>query len=178
MLYPTEVIRSVYDIDFKALYDSGVRGLIFDIDNTLVPHGAPADERAAGLFEKIHGIGFGTFVLSNNKEPRVRSFCEKTGCRYIYKAGKPSAHAYIDAMREMNTDTRDTVSIGDQIFTDIWGSSNAGIRSIMVHRIAFREEIQIHLKRIPEAVIMFFYYHFPRKKDPSLKCIFGGNGNG
>ena len=48
-LIPSAYINSTYDIDFQMLYDNGFRGLIFDIDNTLVPHGAPADDRAKKL---------------------------------------------------------------------------------------------------------------------------------
>ena len=43
--YPDEWLDSAYVIDYEQLYKEGYRGLIFDIDNTLVPHGAPADER-------------------------------------------------------------------------------------------------------------------------------------
>ena len=48
--FPDECRNSTYEIDFESLYRQGYRGLIFDIDNTLVPHGAPADERARNLF--------------------------------------------------------------------------------------------------------------------------------
>ena len=48
--YPDEYLDSAYVIDFDAWYQKGCRGVIFDIDNTLVPHGAPADERARKLF--------------------------------------------------------------------------------------------------------------------------------
>ena len=48
--FPDQYVASTYVIDFEKLYEEGVRGLIFDIDNTLVPHGAPADERAKALF--------------------------------------------------------------------------------------------------------------------------------
>ena len=44
--FPDRYIASTYVIDFEKMYEKGVRGLIFDIDNTLVPHGAPADKRA------------------------------------------------------------------------------------------------------------------------------------
>ena len=48
--FPDRYVASTYVIDFEKLYEQGFRGLIFDIDNTLVPHGAPADERAVGCF--------------------------------------------------------------------------------------------------------------------------------
>ena len=53
--YPSEDIRSTYDIDFERYYKEGYRGVIFDVDNTLVPHNAPADERAKKLFGCDHG---------------------------------------------------------------------------------------------------------------------------
>ena len=52
--YPSEDIRSTYDIDFERYYKEGYRGVIFDVDNTLVPHNAPADERAKKLFGFDH----------------------------------------------------------------------------------------------------------------------------
>ena len=84
--YPEEYLDSTYDIDFEALYKEGYRGIIFDIDNTLVPHGAKADERACALFDRLREIGFSYIMLSNNKEPRVRMFCDEVRAPYIYKA--------------------------------------------------------------------------------------------
>ena len=55
--FPDRYVASTYVIDFEKLYKNGIRGLIFDIDNTLVPHGAPADERAIRLFKRLKEIG-------------------------------------------------------------------------------------------------------------------------
>ena len=74
--YPGEYVDSTYEIDFDRLYEDGYRGVIFDIDNTLVPHGAPADERACALFAHLKELGYHCMLLSNNKEPRVKSFAE------------------------------------------------------------------------------------------------------
>ena len=56
--FPDEYLNSAYDIDYDRLYREGYRGLIYDIDNTLVPHGAPADERAIALFRHLKELGF------------------------------------------------------------------------------------------------------------------------
>ena len=72
--YPGEYVDSTYEIDFDRLYEDGYRGVIFDIDNTLVPHGAPADERACALFAHLKELGYHCMLLSNNKEPRVKMF--------------------------------------------------------------------------------------------------------
>ena len=72
--YPDVYMDSTYEIDFEQLYQDGYRGIIFDIDNTLVTHGAPADTRAIALFAELKRIGFQCCLLSNNKEPRVKMF--------------------------------------------------------------------------------------------------------
>ncbi len=158
-LYPTRRIESAYDVDYEQLYADGIRGIIYDIDNTLVEHGFPADERAVALMERLRNIGFAVLFLSNNKEPRVKSFQEKAAPwgSYLYKAGKPSSKGYKSAMEIMHTDTKSTILIGDQLFTDVWGANNVGIESILVKPIHPKEEIQIVLKRRLEAIVLFFY---------------------
>ncbi len=158
MFYPDREEDSTYDIDFEALYKNGYRGVIFDIDNTLVPHGAPADERAVALFERLRMIGFQTMLLSNNKEPRVKMFHDGVHSSYIYKAGKPGRAGYQKAMEQMGTDVNNTLFVGDQLFTDVWGAKRTGIFSILVHPIHPKEEIQIVLKRYLEKVVLFFYH--------------------
>ena len=103
ILYPDKYLDSVDQIDFGRLYQEGFRGLIFDIDNTLVPHGAPADEKAVRLFARLRQLGFDSVLLSNNKEPRVKPFADRVGSRYIYKAGKPGVKSYQKAMEWMQT---------------------------------------------------------------------------
>ena len=58
MFFPDRYVASAYVIDYEQLYEKGFRGLIFDIDNTLVPHGAPADDRAVKLFGRLKAIGY------------------------------------------------------------------------------------------------------------------------
>ena len=76
---------------------------------------------------------------------------------YIHKAGKPKPFNYKKAMEQMGTDTTNTIFVGDQIFTDIYGANLAGIRSILVKPIHPKEEIQIVLKRYLEKIVLFFY---------------------
>lgn len=156
-LYPKVYLDSTYEIDFEQYYQDGYRAIIFDIDNTLVPHGAPADQRAIALFKRLHALGYQTMMLSNNKEPRVKMFCDAVEAEYIYKAGKPNPANYREAMKRMHTDEKNTLFVGDQIFTDVWGANKAGIYSILVKPIHPKEEIQIVLKRYLEKVVLFCY---------------------
>ena len=134
-----------------------IKRLIFDIDNTLVPHGAPADKRAIELFERLKRIGFKCCLISNNQEPRVKMFNEKIQVDYVYDAHKPSTRNYRKAMEIMGTDTGSTIFIGDQLFTDVWGAKRAGIPNMLVKPIHPKEEIQIVLKRYLEKIVLYFY---------------------
>ena len=96
--YPDYEADSAYGIDYRTLYEQGYRGIIFDIDNTLVPHGAPADERACALFAHLKELGFQCCFLSNNQYERVSSFNASVGARFIENAHKPSTKNYIRAM--------------------------------------------------------------------------------
>lgn len=148
---PDEYYSSTYKIDFKKYYDMGYRGILFDIDNTLVKHNEPATSRAIQLMEKLKAIGFQVCLVSNNKEPRVAAFNKKMKVYYVYKAGKPAKKGYLKAIEKMGCTKDTTLAVGDQIFTDVIGSASIGIHTILVKPIdTSHEEIQITLKRIIE----------------------------
>lgn len=155
--YPSERINSVYEISFEHYFEKGYRGIIFDIDNTLVPHGAPSVKKAEQLFSHLRQLGFSTCLLSNNQEPRVKPFADTVGSPYICNAHKPSVKNYRRAMENMKTNLETTLFIGDQIFTDIYGANRTGIHTILVAPIHPKEEIQIVLKRYLERIVLFFY---------------------
>ena len=162
--YPDRIAESAYEIPYDYYYAQGIRGVIFDIDNTLVPHGAPADKRAVELFERLRRIGFRSCFLSNNQIGRVASFNDKIGEQFIENAHKPAVGGYERAMELLGTDRSNTIFIGDQLFTDIYGAKRAGIRNILVKPIHPKEEIQIVLKRYLEKIVLYFY----RKEEGTL----------
>ncbi|MCB7303773.1 YqeG family HAD IIIA-type phosphatase [Bariatricus massiliensis] len=164
IFYPDDYKASTYLIDFEDLYHLGYRGLIFDIDNTLVPHGAPADVRSMALFGRLRDIGFDTCLISNNQEPRVKPFAESVKSKYIFNAHKPSTKNYKKAMELMGTEKDTTIFIGDQLFTDVWGAKRTGIMSILVKPIHPKEEIQIVLKRYLEKIVLHSYKKSKKKK--------------
>lgn len=163
-LFPTEYYNSTYSIDFEKYYRLGYRGIIFDIDNTLVPHNSPQDKRSKELLNNLKDMGYNICFVSNNKEPRVKDFNQEIGGTYVFKAGKPSSKGFIKAMNNMGTTRENTLFVGDQIFTDIWGANNAKLHSILVKQISKKEEIQIILKRIIEKpIIALFLIKHPLK---------------
>lgn len=152
--YPDERVESAYVIPYEKLYEEGYRGLIFDIDNTLVPHGKPADKRAVELFERIEGLGFKCCLLSNNNSRRVEPFARKVGCEYLSMAMKPKRSGYYRAMKKLGTNLGNTIFIGDQLFTDVWGARRIGMRNILVKPINHNEKLQIIMKRGLERMVL------------------------
>ncbi len=157
IFYPDARAASSYEIDYASWYREGIRGVIFDIDNTLVMHGAPATPEAVALFQKLRNIGLDTCLISNNKAERVAPFAEAVGSRFMSKASKPSRRGYMEAMRLMGTNRNNTLFVGDQLFTDVWGANRCGIRTVLVHPIDPHEEIQIVLKRFLEKPVLWMY---------------------
>ncbi len=155
--YPEKWVTSTYSIDFEELYKEGYRGLLFDIDNTLVKHGEDATEDAIALFKRLKEIGFQICLISNNKVERVERFNKMVNVNYIYDAHKPSRKNYLKAMELMHTDLSNTMFIGDQLFTDVYGAKRCGMRHILVEPIDKKEEIQIVLKRYLERIVLHFY---------------------
>lgn len=167
--YPAECADSAYDIDYSDLYNRGYRGLLFDIDNTLVEHGAPADERAVRLMERLKKIGFQVCLISNNKEERVKRFNKDIKISYLHNAHKPAREGYFKGMKLMGTNPGNTVFVGDQLFTDVYGANRAGIKTYFVKPIGPKEEIQIVLKRYLERIVLYFYRRQKRKEGTKAK---------
>ena len=165
--YPDAWIDCTYSIDFGSWYERGFRGVIFAIDNTLVPHGAPVDKRALTLFEYLHQIGFSTCLLSNNQLSRVKPFANIVKSVFVENAYKPLIKNYLKACEMMKLEKERVLFVGDQLFTDIWGSKRAGIYNILVKPLHPKEKIQILLKRKLEWVVLYFF----RKHCPDAKLI-------
>ncbi len=163
--YPEQCAKSTYSINYQELYNKGFRGLLFDIDNTLVKHGEDATKEAIALFQRLKKIGFQLCLISNNQVERVERFNKDIQVQYIYNAHKPSRKNYLKAMELMGTDLSNTMFIGDQLFTDVYGASRAGMHNILVEPIDKKEEIQIVLKRYLEKVVLYFYRRKMKKQN-------------
>lgn len=157
LFYPYEYVNSVFAIDYNELYNRGYRGIIFDIDNTLVHHGEDSTKEVDELFRIIQAIGFKTCLLSNNNEERVTRFKKNIDSLYICNADKPKVDNYMKAVEMMNINKEETLCIGDQIFTDILGANKSGIANILVKFIQTENETKIGKRRQLEKIILKFY---------------------
>ncbi len=164
MLYPKLYYSKIGDIDFDMLKSKGIKGLVFDIDNTLSPYDvAYPDEQTVELFEELAAKGFELCLVSNNGRPRVQKFNERLNVFAVWKAKKPGTEGISRAMAQMGTDKNSSALIGDQVFTDVWCANSAGMTSILIKPKSERDEFSVRLKRIPEKLVLYFYFRKLRK---------------
>lgn len=131
-VYPT-----VSDIDPKQLAASGIRLLLADLDNTLVPYGVLEPAQCVKDWRRdLTAAGITLFLLSNSRKPgRPEAFAQKLDIPWIGHAGKPKAGGFYRAMERMGCTPEETAIVGDQIFTDILGGKNAGVTTLLVEPI-------------------------------------------
>ena len=129
--------RSIYEIDPAALARRGIRLLLADLDNTLVPYGVPEPTQPVRDWTAaLAARGITLFVLSNNRHPgRPERFSQALGVPFIGHAGKPKPGSFFRAMERMGCTQEQTAIVGDQIFTDILGGRRAGVTTLLVEPI-------------------------------------------
>jgi len=155
--YPYEYAESVFHIDYEKLFKLGYEAVIFDIDNTLVHHGADSTPEVDALFREIHNTGLKTLFLSNNNVERIERFLKNIDSPYIPYADKPKTEKYYKAVEMLGVDKDKIVVIGDQLFTDIYGANRCGMACILVKFLRRPGETKIGKKRMVEKLVLYFY---------------------
>ncbi len=155
VLRPRVFASSIYHIDVSGLWDAGYRAVLTDLDNTLVEWNSPtATPQLVAWLEQLRERGFQVAIISNNKESRVVSFARPLGIPAFYAARKPKRAAFLRALEMMSVKAKETVMIGDQVFTDILGGNRMGMYTIMVQPIHRREAGGTRLMRLFERVVL------------------------
>ncbi|MBM7604777.1 YqeG family HAD IIIA-type phosphatase [Metabacillus litoralis] len=152
---PGEYVKSIYHISPKKLKETGIKGIITDLDNTLVEWDRPnATPQLLEWFKELKDQGMKVTIVSNNKEARVKSFSEPLNIPFIYKARKPMGKAFIKAVKDMNLKKEDVVVIGDQLLTDVLGGNRNGFQTILVVPVASTDGFFTRINRQIERRIM------------------------
>ncbi len=149
--YPTFYYNTVFELPKSFWKENGIRAILFDIDNTLEPYATelPSD-RTQELFNTLREEGIQFAIISNNHKERVEKFATPLGADFYFESLKPKTENIFLAIDKMGLKKDEVVLIGDQLFTDIWGGSRAGIRTIFVNKLSDDESFFIKLKRLIE----------------------------
>ena len=157
--YPNVILDKVQDISMEKLDKNNIKGLILDIDNTLVPeHMKEADENAVKWIERIKAADFKLCIVSNASKKRVIKFNERLQLYAIHRASKPGTRAFEKAGRLMDFKNENIAVVGDQVFTDIYGGNRVNMFTILVTPIHKKENLFVMLKRLPEKLVLRSYY--------------------
>jgi HAD superfamily phosphatase (TIGR01668 family) len=159
---PSLWLKSIYEIRPENLTEAGIRGVILDLDNTLVNWGSETgcDRDASGIqqartwISSLTSCGLKVCIVSNNAKKRVAAFADSLGVPALAKARKPRRKAFLTAMQLMSTTPADTVCIGDQVLTDVFGANRLGLSSILVSPMDKHEFIGTRIARIIESLIL------------------------
>lgn len=154
-LRPDIYLESIYRLDIDALKRRGIRGLILDIDNTLVPWNEPnAPESLLQWLSRLRNEGIAACLLSNNTQQRVAAFAAVTGIPRVNAGHKPATEAYQAALAVLGTQPLETAALGDQIWPDVVGARRMGILSILVVPLTKREFLGTRIKRLVERPVL------------------------
>lgn len=151
--YADAYLSSILDVTPGFLKERNLKGLILDIDNTLIGHNVPMpDDKVMAHLRLLEKEGIKLCVVSNNRYERVKNFSEKIGVKFfVHDALKPKARGYDLASKEMALDKKEIGAVGDQVFTDVWGAKRSGCFAIYTKPIhKGGEGFFIALKRILE----------------------------
>ena len=152
---PDQHVRSIFEITPEKLKEYGVKGIITDLDNTLIEWDRPnATPQLEEWFLKMKEQGIQVTVVSNNNEQRVKDFADPLGIPFIHSARKPFVRAFKRAIREMQLQPDEVVVIGDQLLTDVLGGNRVGLHTILVVPVAQTDGLVTRFNRKIERRIM------------------------
>lgn len=155
LFLPNEYVKNVFRVTPDKLKTNGIRGVITDLDNTLVEWDRPdATEEIITWMQEMREAGIHVTIVSNNNEERVRAFSDPLGIPFIHNARKPMGKAFRQAVRQMGIPKDQVVVIGDQLLTDIFGGNRSGLQTVLVVPVASSDGLATRFNRKVERIIM------------------------
>jgi len=139
-LIPSRYAPSVLALDPRSLVADGIRGLILDLDNTVVAWNAPGPtEPVRQWIGRVRDMGVRMCIVSNNFSSRTQAIGRALDVPVVAAAVKPIPWGFRRAMALMGTQAPSTALIGDQVFTDILGGNLLGVKTILVEPLSTQE---------------------------------------
>ncbi len=155
---PDQFVKNIFEITPELLKEKGVKGIITDLDNTLVEWDRPlATPKIIEWFEDMKKNNIKVTIVSNNKEGRVKSFSDPLNIPFIFAARKPMGKAFNRALMQMELSKAEAVVIGDQLLTDVLGGNRSGFHTILVVPVAQTDGFATRINRKIERRILNWF---------------------
>ncbi|HEX2953824.1 MAG TPA: YqeG family HAD IIIA-type phosphatase [Bacillota bacterium] len=154
-LCPQSQTTSVCDLDSAFFTEQGIKGIIIDLDNTLVPWGEDSIEpEMAAWVRTMQRVGLRFCILSNALEARVRAVADILGVPFVSRAVKPRKSPFRKAMEILETQPEETAVIGDQLFTDILGGNRLDLYTVWTTPLSQEEFVSTKAVRRLERLVV------------------------
>ena len=153
LLCPRLILNSLYDLKPNELKELGIKGIIFDLDNTIIPW--DSQHMSTEMMEWLHRLiaeGFQLCLVSNNMGNRVKTIAEIFGIPFVSRAYKPAKSGFRQAVVSMKLPPNQVAVVGDQLFTDILGGNRLGLFTIWVTPLSAKEFIGTKITRQLEKI--------------------------
>ena len=146
--------KSIYSIDYKKLMKRGIKCLLFDLDNTLVPYNEDVPSQDVKELFHLLSSDFKVIILSNSTKSRLTPFKELLNVDVAFSSRKPLKKKYLKIMHLYDFKPEQIACIGDQLLTDVWGANRNECLSILVNPIGTKEPIWTRFNRFFEKFVL------------------------
>ena len=148
ILYPKDYFKKVSEISLEYLKENNIKGLILDVDNTLIDYYKNMSEETVEWANNLKQNGIQMCILSNsNKAEKVKEVAGKLGLQYTYFGTKPLKRGFNKAKKMLGLESSEIAAVGDQIFTDVLGANRMKMYSILVEPIEEKDIFVTLIKR-------------------------------
>ena len=157
-LYPDLYLNNIKEISLEVLKKNNIKGLILDVDNTLIDYDKNLLEGAKEWCDNLKQNNIKICILSNtNKVQKVEKVANILNLEYIYFAHKPSKKGFFKAQKLLELKINEIATVGDQIFTDVLGGNRVGMFTILTKPIDKKDIIITKVKRPLEKLVIKKY---------------------
>lgn len=147
--------KSIYTIDYDKLLKRGIKCILFDLDNTLVPASIDVpNNKIKELFDELKEKGLEVIIFSNSPKKRLKPFKEELDVEVLASAKKPLPGNYIKVIKQHKFTISEVAIVGDQLLTDIRGGNRVGITTILVNPISTNDIVFTRINRFFERIIL------------------------
>jgi len=155
LLVPNQRLNNIFEIDADYLKSIGIKGIVTDMDNTLVPWSdRTVYPKLAEWFVNLKNKGFKLYIVSNNSCDRGAMLAQELDIPAIWYAVKPRRKAFRKAISDMQLLPEEVAVVGDQILTDVLGGNRLGLHTILVTPISEKEFFWTKLTRQLERIVV------------------------
>lgn len=147
--------KSIYAIDYKKLLSRGIKCLLFDLDNTIVPINMKTpNNKVKNLFDELKSMGFKVIIFSNSPKSRLQPFKDELNVDCSASSRKPKPKKFLQVLNIYGYAVSEVAIIGDELLTDILGGNRIGITTILVNPLGKKDFFLAKIRRIVEKRMM------------------------